>query len=681
MVTHKSVNTDPNKQIISYTTTKVNQVSNCATMQPLQAFGTAIPLINELDNPTQVLLNQMADKNDVVLMSKANTMLMDGIKVTQRGSYNALETIQEWQEEGIIVSYTEASSKTHNARTISVKHQKGIADQILNIVSFVVDQSIGEVIDKIINPVLEENLLLTANEPKPERDSKLVQDMSDATYATEHVYQDSLNSADYKNKQIIQILQIKRMLDKEPNKFMASTALLEFMYPLLSGGRRDYVISKLFIKYESDRLIDLLESKVASNNPTLKQQVVKWLQAEGKIGKLEIEQGESVDVGVVELVEGDESSVYMEYKNVSHIYTHLEPTSNLLPDPISPCLSNPDPCTTLPPASVTPYIEPLTGYNTSKLVKAYEYKLNHHPEHVNVFNELALLFLCGYEPVNALETRCKQMMIGTGNAFPLSYMRLSTCPRLYGDGKDNLFYCPSSMRQSLSKALNLREWDMRSCHTNILLGLFPKSFPVLKGMIERDSIWKEYEAYFKSKDCVFNKPVVKAFHYATILGGGKAAYREAIKKLRKDGIVLNEDESSEVIGVYNSHPVVREMKAFINKWGRGTKEITYPTGETHEVIQPICILNPSTGKKDLQYLNSNVLKVFSGLLRAWEMILISYVGLSHPEAFTILLHQHDGITVVEHVPNAFQLAQEAMREISNLCFPSLSRPIELEIKI
>lgn len=105
MVTHKSVNTDPNKQIISYTTTKVNQVSNCATMQPLQAFGTAMPLINELDNPTQVLLNQMADKNDVVLMSKANTMLMDGIKVTQRGSYNALETIQEWQEEGIIVSY------------------------------------------------------------------------------------------------------------------------------------------------------------------------------------------------------------------------------------------------------------------------------------------------------------------------------------------------------------------------------------------------------------------------------------------------------------------------------------------------------------------------------------------------------------------------------------------------
>ena len=31
--------------------------------------------------------------------------------------------------------------------------------------------------------------------------------------------------------------------------------------------------------------------------------------------------------------------------------------------------------------------------------------------------------------------------------------------------------------------------------------------------------------------------------------------------------------------------------------------------------------------------------------------------------------------------DAFQLAQEAMKEISILCFPKLSKPIELEIKL
>ena len=146
---------------------------------------------------------------------------------------------------------------------------------------------------------------------------------------------------------------------------------------------------------------------------------------------------------------------------------------------------------------------------------------------------------------------------------------------------------------------------------------------------------------------------------------------------------MTEDEASQYIGLFSKHPVVKEMKGFIIQWGywNKNKQIRYPNGESQTVILPKTVTNPSTGKKVKDYANSNVLKVFSGLLRAWEMVLISYVGLSHPEAFTILLHQHDGITVVEDVPNAFELAQEAMREISIICFPNLYKPIELEIKI
>ena len=123
------------------------------------------------------------------------------------------------------------------------------------------------------------------------------------------------------------------------------------------------------------------------------------------------------------------------------------------------------------------------------------------------------------------------------------------------------------------------------------------------------------------------------------------------------------------------------MKAVINKWGYLNTSVTYPTGESHTIILPTTIIDRETGKKVRDFTNSNTLQVFSGLLRAWEMVLISYVGLSHPEAFSILLHQHDGITVVEHLPNAFELAQEALTEISVICFPNLSKPIKLEIKL
>jgi len=187
---------------------------------------------------------------------------------------------------------------------------------------------------------------------------------------------------------------------------------------------------------------------------------------------------------------------------------------------------------------------------------------------------------------------------------------------------------------------------MKSCYTYILLGLFPNEFPVLRNLIESNSIWKECEAFFQSNDCEFNKQVIKAFHYASILGGGKHAYRESTKKLSKEGIHLSEEEINQYINTFTKHPVVKKMKSFINKWGyiNAGKQIDYPNDESQTIKPPLQVIDPSTSKTKKDYTNSNTLQVFSDLLRAWEMVLISYIGLSHPEAFDKLLHQHDGRT-------------------------------------
>lgn len=670
-----TINTDITKEIISHTTDKVNQQCVCVAMQPVLVLGDAFEIIREQKNPTKAVLSIVSDKNNTVLMAKPNLMAMEGVKVSRYSSFIASERINNWMEDGTIESYTEACYTTHNATTVQVKSQKGTSDLLLGLIQNFVDSTLTEICTELTKPSTDHYLELTKDHVKPKRTSVIGQKLSDIVYATEYRYNTDKQSH-FEDKQQWQIVKLKLYVDTIQNKFEAAYETLNVWQPLLPGGRRNYIISKLFMRYEHETLRLAIETKLLDKNLNLQQYICKELQVGTYKEDKGVEQGRVMTRGDID-VEMDGEEIYMVYKSSSHLYHLPLSTSDVLTLPVN---TTDYPCTTLPLLPPAPSTSPLP-FSVSNLVCSYNFKLNSHPDFIQSFNDLALQFLSGYEPSNDLEKRCKQVMVGTGKAFPMSYLRLSECPRLYAEGKDNLFYCPSSMRQSLSKGLNLHEWDIVSCHTNILLGLFGSSFPLLKGMVERNSIWKDYEEYFISKSCPFNKPIIKAFHYATILGGGTKAYRQALSKSIKDGIIITPQDADQLIKVYKSHPVVREMKAFINKWGYFNTSVTYPTGESHTIILPTTIIDKETGKKVRDFTNSNTLQVFSGLLRAWEMVLISYVGLSHPEAFSILLHQHDGITVVEHLPNAFELAQEALTEISVICFPNLSKPIKLEIKL
>lgn len=664
----KTICRDKTQTITSTTTDRNNKYCSSASAQPFQVIGTLYlqardKYKNQKSDYYKPILQLTSDINKVTLTSKDNCMILKGIPVTMYGTYKSGDDIKAWKEDNIIKDYTEPHYLTHHARTVEMSGEKGTSDLIFNIIKDVIETPDSELHDNLLQPIIDKYIDITKDHPKPRKNNPNEQYYVDMIYALEH--RDIVDKEAYhQDKQIRNMMALKRKIDKNPNKFESALELLNTLFPLRQGGSKNYIIDKLY-KY--------LNTEGRNKNSYNAQQEVTRVQEDVGVYRIQ-EDIQDIKSSKVEV------DIYEIQKCIPYIDTPID-----YPDtPVSTEFPVNNPCTSLP-IVISTSTSNLTSlpFNPINLINSYNYKISNHPDYLNTYNNLALKFLSTYEPSNDLERRCKQVMVGTGKAFPLSYLRLSSCPRLYAEGKDNLFYCPSVMRQSLSKNLNLREWDMKSCHTNILLGLYGEHFPILSKMVKNNSIWKDYEEYFTANECTFNKSVVKAFHYATVLGGGKQAYKEALKKLVKEGIKLTEEEAKQYIGVFNSHPVVKEMKGFINQWGywNKKKQIEYPNGESHDLILPVLVTNPSTGKKVKDYANSNVLKVFSGLLRAWEMVLISYVGLSHPEAFTILLHQHDGITVVEDVPNAFELAQEAMRDISIICFPNLYKPIELEIKV
>lgn len=658
MISHKqTICRDKTQTITSTTTNRNNKYCASASSQPFQVIGTLYLQARDKykkrkSDYYKPVLQLTSDINKVTLTSKDNCMILQGIPVTMYGNYKSGDDIKAWKEDNIIKDYTEPHYLTHHARTVEMTGEKGTSDLIFNIIKDVIETPDSELHDNLLQPIIDKYIDITKDHPKSQKNSPNEQYYVDMIYALE--YRDIVDKEAYhQDKQIRNMMALKRKIDKNPNKFESALELLNTWFPLRQGGSKNYIVDKLYNYLNPEEREEISQ-----------QSIVKVVKASGTLSTQDIN------------IEGSiESDIY----EIQKCMPYIETITNV---PTEYPVNNP--CTSLPLVLATSTFKTTSlPFNPINLINSYNYKVSNHPDFLNIYNNLALKFLSTYEPSNELERRCKQVMVGTGKAFPLSYLRLSSCPRLYAEGKDNLFYCPSVMRQSLSKELNLREWDMKSCHTNILLGLYGEHFPILSEMVKSDSIWKDYEDYFINNKCTFNKSVVKAFHYATVLGGGKQAYKEALKKLVKEGIKLTEGEAKQYISIFSSHPVVKEMKGFINQWGywNKKKQIEYPNGESHDLILPKTVTNPSTGKKVKDYTNSNVLKVFSGLLRAWEMVLISYVGLSHPEAFTILLHQHDGITVVEDIPNAFELAQEAMREISVICFPNLYKPIELEIKI
>lgn len=136
-------------------------------------------------------------------------------------------------------------------------------------------------------------------------------------------------------------------------------------------------------------------------------------------------------------------------------------------------------------------------------------------------------------------------IIKTYGAIPYRYKQMGNSPRIlpidYGKSINNT---KRLLRHEIYKILasklegyNIVDFDLKSCYTSILLGLYPKPLESIQMAIEGKGLWEFIREEFKKngREQVYNKPAVKICVYSSFFLGGTRAMMEGImENIRKD---------------------------------------------------------------------------------------------------------------------------------------------------
>lgn len=140
-------------------------------------------------------------------------------------------------------------------------------------------------------------------------------------------------------------------------------------------------------------------------------------------------------------------------------------------------------------------------------------------------------------------------------SIPYVYKRMGVSPRIipvnYGDTLNNT---KKILRQEVFSIMNkeannsfnmtIVDFDIKSCYTSILIGLYPKPLQVIQEAIEGKGLWNYIKEEFdkKNRSHLFNKPAVKICVYSSFfLGGTKAMTDGIMDNVRKDIGLTKED--------------------------------------------------------------------------------------------------------------------------------------------
>jgi phage/plasmid-associated DNA primase len=141
-------------------------------------------------------------------------------------------------------------------------------------------------------------------------------------------------------------------------------------------------------------------------------------------------------------------------------------------------------------------------------------------------------------------------------AIPYNYKKMGISPRLipvnYGDTLNNT---KKILRDKVLSIMNcsmdthtIVDFDLKSCYTSILLGLYPKPMMAVQRAIEGIGLWNSIKEEFiqRGKESVYNKRAVKVCVYSSFfLGGTKAMMEGIMDNIRKDtGLTKGEWRSS-----------------------------------------------------------------------------------------------------------------------------------------
>lgn len=287
--------------------------------------------------------------------------------------------------------------------------------------------------------------------------------------------------------------------------------------------------------------------------------------------------------------------------------------------------------------------------------------------------------LQSYDDKDAIDTRQRAKMLSEISPLPLSYVDKSmTSPRLYSEQADNLFACRKDMRLAALKGLGAVDVDMKSCHTYILLAKWPQQLPLLKEAMETETLWDMYKAHYEAEGYPFHKKAVKAMHYASVLGGGKDAFNQAIHRHNLDNPnehIINPDE---LIKIHRKSPIFKELKkllSHIEKEWHG-KELTLSTGEKFRIKGIRRTKDKDTGEVTTHY--GNLLTALSAFLQSKEVLLMSYLILKTRGLYTPLLFQHDGLTII---PRDRQYLKQMQQVMDEACSRLLDSDIRIPLEV
>lgn len=238
------------------------------------------------------------------------------------------------------------------------------------------------------------------------------------------------------------------------------------------------------------------------------------------------------------------------------------------------------------------------------------------------------------------------------------------------------------MRFHALKGLGLIDVDLTSCHTYILLAFFKDQLPLLNEAIVSNNLWSTYQDYYETGGLPFYKKLVKAMHYASILGGGDKAFRKAVHQFNiyrglNGEPLLSVKEAEAIIALHKKSPLYKELTGIRNilqkEWCG--KQLILPSGESFKV-QPY---RRYKDKKTNQYIvdKGNFLTAFSAFLQSIEVLLVSYMILRAGPFFTPLLWQHDGLTIKAHSEDTTSLMQEALNEACELFLGETKIPLTI----
>jgi hypothetical protein len=284
-----------------------------------------------------------------------------------------------------------------------------------------------------------------------------------------------------------------------------------------------------------------------------------------------------------------------------------------------------------------------------------------------------------YQDKDDIDLRQRAKMLKEISPIPLEYESKSiNSPRIYSQEPDNLFSCRKAMRLHALQGLGAVDIDLKSCHTYILLATWPKQLPLLKQGISQGNLWDIYQKHYAQHGQPFHKKAVKAMHYASVLGGGKRAFQQAIHRYNLDNPDNPIHDWKELIRVHTLSPIYKELKGLLRhiqkSWEGKTLEL--PTGEKFRIKGFRRYKNKTTG--EIVNRPGNLLTALSAYLQSYEVLLMSNLILRTEGLYIPILWQHDGLTIIPRCSDCIPQMQKVLDEI---CEELLSTQIKIPLDI